>query len=114
MRPSTLDEVVGQKHILKSGSPLLALATPVEQGAKVSAASVLLSGPPGTGKTTLAQVVARSSGRRFVELRATTARVNEARELVDRARNDKEHHFPFRFSTISRATHCLPPTLPFR
>lgn len=90
MRPSTLDEVVGQKHILKSGSPLIALATPVEQGAKVSAASVLLWGPPGTGKTTLAQVVARSSGRRFVELSAITAGVKEVREVLDRARNDKD------------------------
>lgn len=90
MRPSTLDEVVGQQHILKPGSPLIALATPVEQGAKVSAASVFLWGPPGTGKTTLAQVVARSSGRRFVELSAITAGVKEVREVLDRARNDKD------------------------
>ena len=90
MRPSTLDEVVGQQHILKPGSPLIALATPVEQGAKVSAASVLLWGPPGTGKTTLAQVVARSRGRRFVELSAITAGVKEVREVLDRARNDKD------------------------
>jgi putative ATPase len=90
MRPSSLDEVVGQKHILKAGSPLIALATPVEQGAKVSAASLLLWGPPGTGKTTLAQVVARSSGRRFVELSAITAGVKEVREVLDRARNDKD------------------------
>lgn len=90
MRPSSLDEVVGQRHILKTGSPLIALATPVEQGAKVSAASVLLWGPPGTGKTTLAQVVARSSGRRFVELSAITAGVKEVREVLDRARNDKD------------------------
>ncbi|MEO0067211.1 MAG: hypothetical protein RJB63_336 [Actinomycetota bacterium] len=85
-----MDEVVGQKHILKPGSPLIALATPVEQGSKVSAASVLLWGPPGTGKTTLAQVVARSSGRRFVELSAITAGVKEVREVLDRARNDKD------------------------
>jgi putative ATPase len=90
MRPSTLDEVVGQTHILRAGSPLIALATPVEQGSKVSAASVLLWGPPGTGKTTLAQVVARSSGRRFVELSAITAGVKEVREVLDRARNDKD------------------------
>lgn len=90
MRPSSIDEVVGQKHILKPGSPLIALATPVEQGARVSAASVILWGPPGTGKTTLAQVVARSSGRRFVELSAITAGVKEVREVLDRARNDKD------------------------
>jgi putative ATPase len=90
MRPTSLNEIVGQQHILKAGSPLMALATPVEQGAKVSAASVLLWGPPGTGKTTLAQVVARSSGRRFVELSAITAGVKEVREVLDRARNDKD------------------------
>ena len=90
MRPTSLEEVVGQQHVLKAGSPLIALATPVEQGAKVSAASVLLWGPPGTGKTTLAQVVARSSGRRFVELSAITAGVKEVREVLDRARNDKD------------------------
>jgi putative ATPase len=85
-----MDEVVGQKHILKPGSPLVALSRPVVQGTKVSAASVLLWGPPGTGKTTLAQVVARSSGRRFVELSAITAGVKEVREVLDRARNDKD------------------------
>ena len=90
MRPSSIQEVVGQAHILKPGSPLIALATPVEQGARVSAASVILWGPPGTGKTTLAQVVARSSGRRFVELSAITAGVKEVREVLDRARNDKD------------------------
>ena len=90
MRPLSLDEVVGQRHILKPGSPLIALATAVEQGTKVSAASVILWGPPGTGKTTLAQVVARSSGRRFVELSAITAGVKEVREVLDRARNDKD------------------------
>ena len=90
MRPQTLEEVVGQRHILKPGSPLIALATPVEQGTKISAASVILWGPPGTGKTTLAQVVARSSGRRFVELSAITAGVKEVREVLDRARNDKD------------------------
>ena len=90
MRPSSISEVVGQTHILKPGSPLIALATPVEQGTRVSAASVILWGPPGTGKTTLAQVVARSSGRRFVELSAITAGVKEVREVLDRARNDKD------------------------
>jgi putative ATPase len=90
MRPTSMSEVVGQKHILRSGSPLIALATPVEQGAKISAASVLLWGPPGTGKTTLAQVVARSSGRRFVELSAITAGVKEVREVLEKARTDKD------------------------
>ena len=90
MRPSTMAEVIGQRHLLKPGSPLMSLATPVAQGTKISAASVILWGPPGTGKTTLAQVVARSSGRRFVELSAITAGVKEVREVLDKARNDKD------------------------
>ena len=83
-------EVIGQRHLLKPGSPLMSLASPVSQGTKISAASVILWGPPGTGKTTLAQVVARGSGRRFVELSAITAGVKEVREVLDKARNDKD------------------------
>jgi len=90
MRPVSISEIVGQKHLLRPGAPLAALATPVQQGTKNSVASVLLWGPPGTGKTTLAQVVARSSGRRFVELSAITAGVKEVREVLERARNDKD------------------------
>ena len=61
MRPRSIDEVVGQDHLLTQGSPLRRLIE--EPGA---ATSVLLWGPPGTGKTTLAYLVA--GGRRFVEL----------------------------------------------
>ncbi|MGC4939720.1 replication-associated recombination protein A [Kribbella sp. DT2] len=86
MRPRSLDEVVGQQHLLRSGSPLRVLAA--DAGASV--VSVILWGPPGTGKTTLAQVVAHSSGRTFVELSAVTAGVKDVRAIMDRARNDRE------------------------
>lgn len=87
MRPRTLDEVVGQDHLLAPGSPLRRLvepASPQATGAGVS--SVVLWGPPGTGKTTLAYLVARGSGRRFVELSAVTAGVKDIRQVVSAAR----------------------------
>jgi putative ATPase len=79
MRPRTLDEVVGQDHLLGVGSPLRQL---VEGGA---ATSVLLWGPPGTGKTTLARLL--SSGRRFVELSAVTAGVKDVRAAIEEAKD---------------------------
>src|SRR3954447_20673643 len=79
MRPRTLDEVVGQQHVLGPGSPLRRL---VEGGGTTS---VLLWGPPGSGKTTLARLLA--SGRRFVELSAVTAGVKDVRAAIDEAKD---------------------------
>lgn len=90
MRPSSLGELVGQKHLLKPGSPLQALATKAVPGEKSSTVSVILWGPPGTGKTTIAQLVARLSGRRFIELSAITAGVKDVREVMERARADRD------------------------
>jgi putative ATPase len=90
MRPNSLSELVGQQHLLKPGSPLQALAAKAESGEKSSSVSVILWGPPGTGKTTIAQLVARLSGRRFVELSAITAGVKDVREVMERARADRD------------------------
>ena len=90
MRPSTLDQVVGQKHLLSPGSPLSSLAKKAVAGEKSSTVSVILWGPPGTGKTTLAQLVARLSGRKFVELSAITAGVKDVREAMEKARADRD------------------------
>ena len=88
MRPTSLDEVAGQSHLLRPGSPLVQLArADVSTG---SATSVILWGPPGTGKTTLAQAIARSSGRRFVELSAVTAGVRDVREVMQEALNQRD------------------------
>jgi putative ATPase len=90
MRPRTIEEVVGQQHLLKPGSPLRKLAEPVATDARVSTASVILWGPPGTGKTTLAKAVAASSNRSFVELSAVTSGVKDVRDAIEKARNDRE------------------------
>ena len=90
MRPRTLDEVVGQAHLLGPGSPLRRL---VEGGqGPAGSSSVVLWGPPGTGKTTLAHVVAAGTGGRFVELSAITAGVRDVRAVMDRARDDAALH----------------------
>ena len=85
MRPTTLDEVVGQSHLLGDGAPLRRLLSP---GARdgVAVSSVVLWGPPGTGKTTLAYLIARASGRRFIELSAVSSGVGDVRRVVDDAR----------------------------
>lgn len=84
MRPTSLDEVAGQRHLLGPGSPLVRLAS--EDTGAQGGVSVILWGPPGTGKTTLAQAIARSSGREFVELSAVSAGVKDVREVMERAK----------------------------
>ena len=79
MRPRTLDEVVGQQHLLGPGAPLRRL---VQGGAP---SSMLLYGPPGTGKTTLATLVAGSTGRWFAQLSAVSAGVKEVRAVISEA-----------------------------
>ncbi|MBM9622703.1 replication-associated recombination protein A [Streptomyces zhihengii] len=85
MRPRTLDEVVGQQHLLKPGSPLRRLVGDGATG-RAGASSVILWGPPGTGKTTLAYVVSKATDKRFVELSAITAGVKEVRAVIEGAR----------------------------
>ena len=80
MRPASLDEVVGQDHLLRPGSPLRRMV----EGS--GAASVILYGPPGTGKTTLASLISQATGRRFEALSALSAGVKEVRAVIDVAR----------------------------
>jgi putative ATPase len=81
MRPGSLDEVVGQGHLLQPGSPLRRLV----EGSGV--ASVILYGPPGSGKTTLAALISQATGRRFEALSALSAGVKEVRAVIENARN---------------------------
>ncbi|MDX6326832.1 MAG: putative ATPase [Nocardioidaceae bacterium] len=81
MRPRTLDELAGQRQLLAAGSPLRRL---VEGDQPMS---LLLWGPPGTGKTTIASIVSRRTGRHFVEVSAVAAGVKEVRAAIDAARS---------------------------
>jgi putative ATPase len=80
IRPRTLDEVVGQEQLLAKGRPLRSL---IEADRLTS---VLLWGPPGTGKTTLARLIADSTSKAFEQLSAVTATVKDVREVIERAR----------------------------
>lgn len=88
MRPRTLDQVRGQREILRAGSPLRRL---IEGGTGLAGPlSAILWGPPGTGKTTLAHLVATAADREFIELSAVTAGVKDVRAVMaaaDRARD---------------------------
>ena len=79
LRPTRLDDIVGQEHLLGPGRPMRALI----EGDRLS--SVILWGPPGTGKTTLARVIARTTAQDFTEMSAVSATVKDVRELVVRA-----------------------------
>ena len=80
LRPRTLDELVGQKHVLGEGSALR------QAIAEDRVRSSIFHGPPGSGKTTLARIVAASTGAAFEELSAVSATVKDVREVLARAR----------------------------
>lgn len=86
MRPRSLEEVLGQDHLLTEGAPLRRLV----EGA--APASALLYGPPGTGKTTLAQLLSTATGRRFVALSALSAGVKEVRGVIEEAKRRRRYH----------------------
>ncbi len=83
MRPRTLDEFMGQMQLLGLGKPLRAA---IELG---SIHSLILWGPPGTGKTTLAKLVAQASGAQFIGLSAVMAGVKDVRAAVERAQTER-------------------------
>ena len=82
MRPRTLDELVGQGQLRAPGSPLRQL---IEGDQSLS---LLLWGPPGTGKTTIAGILSQQTDRRFVEVSAVSAGVKEVRAAIDAARSE--------------------------
>jgi len=86
MRPNTLDEVVGQQQLLGEGKALRLL---IESD---QVASIIFWGPPGTGKTTLAQVISASTACRFVFFSAVLQGVKEVREIVKQAQDERAYH----------------------
>lgn len=86
LRPRSIDDIVGQRHLLGTSGPLRKL---IEADRLTS---VILWGPPGTGKTTIAEVIAAMTRREFVRLSAVTAGVKDVREVVDAARRRLGEH----------------------
>ncbi len=82
MRPQSLDEFVGQKHILGAGKLLRRLI----EAKRVP--SVIFYGPPGTGKTTLARIIADTSNSKFVKLNAISSGVADVKEVIEKAKSD--------------------------
>jgi len=80
MRPRTLDELVGQEHLLAAGSPLRQMIDGDQP------LTILLWGPPGTGKTTIASLLSQHTQRRFIEVSAVSAGVKEVRDVIAGAR----------------------------
>jgi putative ATPase len=78
LRPTSIQDLLGQQHLLQPGSPLTRLI----QGQEKHITSVLLYGPPGSGKTTLAKMIAHSDSRAFVELSAVSSGVAQVREVL--------------------------------
>lgn len=91
MRPTHIDEVVGQKHLLGEGAPLRRLVD-AHKKSVTSLSSLILWGPPGTGKTTLAYLVAGASGLHFEELSAVSQGVKEVREILEAAKRRTATH----------------------
>src|SRR5512135_30550 len=86
MRPRTLDEIVGQDHLLGRGK---VLRQAIESD---HLPSMILWGPPGSGKTTLAMVIATTTGARFLAFSAVLSGVKEIREVIQEAEEERKYH----------------------
>ncbi len=85
LRPETLDEIVGQKHLLRPGKVLRRI---IEQDA---VSSMIFWGPPGVGKTTLAWVIARHTQAKFIDFSAVTSGIKEIRQVMQEAEKNRAY-----------------------
>ena len=104
LRPRTLDDVVGQEHLVGPGKPLRRL---VEQDRLTGA---MFWGPPGTGKTTLALAVAGTTKRVFEQLSAVDAGVKDVRETIERAKQRLGEHGRGTICSSTRSTDSPSPS----
>ena len=77
IRPDSLDDVVGQQHLLKKGSALYSIIT------SGNIPNMIFYGPSGCGKTTLANIIAAKSDRRLYKINATTASISDIKAVID-------------------------------
>lgn len=88
MRPQSLDDVIGQKHLLEHGNIIRQIIE------RKQPTSLILWGPPGTGKTTLARIIARETGAEFIELSAVTAKKADVTKVVEQAQANRRLGMP--------------------
>lgn len=88
LRPTTLAEVIGQQHIVGQGQLLEQIITTKKP------ISLILWGPPGTGKTTLARIIAKETGADWIELSAVTSGVADVRKVIERAEQNARLQIP--------------------
>jgi putative ATPase len=88
MRPTSLAEVVGQSEALNPSGPMAAFLSNPNPGQSLP--SILLYGPPGSGKTTIARLLAKTCGRRLIEISAINASVKDLRDAMDLSRSEMQ------------------------
>ena len=83
LRPKNINEVIGQEHLTGENAPIRKM---IEND---TLNSLIFWGPPGTGKTTLSEIIAEKSNRKFFKLSAVSSGVKEVREVIDEAKKTK-------------------------
>ena len=88
MRPAALDEIIGQTHLFANGSPINIMAE------KKFVRNMIFFGPPGVGKTTAAEIIAKTCGKTFYKLNGTTASLSDVKEIAEKTKTFEGEHGP--------------------
>ena len=105
LRPKTLDEVLGQEHLTGDNGTIRKMLE------NDTLNSLILWGPPGTGKTTLAEIISSTSGRKFFKLSAVSSGVKEVREVIEDAKKQNQLH-QHQHASVGRADHGVGNAIP--